>query len=91
MLCWIYITVKNTLVYDHVGNTYRVIRGRGSISRSVNELDYEQKSLLQDLRMQDVLTNWIKQGEEFLQQIVSGFYDPNTILKNLSEQDGHKG
>ncbi len=23
-LCWIYITVKNTLVYDHVGNTYHL-------------------------------------------------------------------
>ena len=32
-------------------------------------------------------TNWIKQGEESLQQIVWGIYDPNAILKNLSEQD----
>ena len=23
-LCWIYITVKNTLVPDHVGNTYHL-------------------------------------------------------------------
>ncbi len=23
-LCWIYITVKYTLVYDHVGNTYHL-------------------------------------------------------------------
>jgi hypothetical protein len=52
--------------------------------------------------MKDILytrTNWIKQGEESLQQIVSicreeslqqfdsSFYDPNAILKNLSEQD----
>ncbi len=63
--------------------------------------DYEPKSLLQDLQMKDVLytrTNWIKQGEESLQQTVSifreesllqivpGIYDPNAILKNLSEQ-----
>ncbi len=50
--------------------------------------------------MKDVLrTNWIKQGAEFLQQIVlflleeslqqvvSSIYDPNAILKDLSEQD----
>jgi hypothetical protein len=52
--------------------------------------------------MKDVLytrTNWIKQGEESLQQFISifreeslpqivlGIYDPNAILKNLSEQD----
>ena len=52
--------------------------------------------------MKDVLytrANWIKQGEESLQQIVSlfrkeslpqifsGIYNPNVILKNLSEQD----
>ncbi len=52
--------------------------------------------------MKDVLytrTNWIKQGEEYLQQTVlifqeesllqidSGIYYPNPILKNLSEQD----
>ncbi len=50
--------------------------------------------------MKDVLrTNWIKQGqssllrivsffrEESLPQIVSGTYDPNAILKNLSDQD----
>ncbi len=32
-------------------------------------------------------TNWIKQREESLQQIVSGIYDPDTIIENLSEQD----
>ena len=38
--------------------------------------------------MKDVLwTNWIKQGEESMVQIVSGIYDPNAILKNLSERD----
>ncbi len=52
--------------------------------------------------MKDVLstkTSWIKQEEEFLrknvstlreeslQQIVSGIYDQNAILKNLSEQE----
>jgi hypothetical protein len=50
--------------------------------------------------MKDILrTNWIKQGqksllrivsffrEESLPQIVSGTYDPNAILKNLSDQD----
>ncbi len=90
-LCWIYVTV-NTPIYDHVGNTYH-------LSEVANKPDYEQKSLLQDLQMKDNLyarTNWIKQGEESLvsifreeslQQIVSGIYDRNAILKNLSEQD----
>ncbi len=106
-LCCIYITVKNTLVYYHVGNTYHLSEltelSKGRIpypEQFAKKLDYEQKPLLQNLRMKDVLrTNWIKQGEEFLQQIVSIFleefllqivlsiYDPNVILKNLSEQD----
>ena len=80
-LCWIYITVKNTLVYDHVGNTYHLSEltelSEGRIpylEQFANKLDYEQKQLLQDLQMKDVLrTNWIKQGAEFLQQIVSFF------------------
>ncbi len=50
--------------------------------------------------MKDVLrTNWIKQGaevvqqivsvlrEESLPQIVSSIYEPNAFLKDLSEQD----
>ncbi len=55
-LCWIYITVKNTLVDDHVGNTYHLSEltelSEGRIpypEQSSNKLDYEQKSLLQDL------------------------------------------
>ena len=67
-LCWIYITVKNTLVYDHIGNTYHLSEltesSEGRIpypEQLANKLDYEQKSL-QDLRMKNVLrTNWIKQ------------------------------
>ena len=62
-LCWIYITVKNTLVYDHVGNTYHlselteILEGRIPYPEQfANKLDYEQKSLLQNLRMKDVLT-----------------------------------
>jgi hypothetical protein len=106
-LCWIYITVKNTLVDDHVGNTYhlseltKISEGRIPYPEQfAYKLHYGQKSLLQDLRMKDVLrTKWIKQGKESLQQvvsifreesllqIVSGIYDPNAIVKNLSEQD----
>ena len=74
-LCWIYITVitVNTLVYDQVGNWREGFHILGS---SLTSFDYEQKSLLQDLLMKDVLrTNWIKQGEDFLQQIVSFFQD----------------
>ena len=62
-LCWIYITVKNTLVYDHVGNTYHLSEltelSEGRIpypEQFTDKLDYEQKSLLQNLRMKDVLT-----------------------------------
>ncbi len=54
-LCWIYITV-NTLVYDHVGNTYhlsvltKLSEGRIPYPEQfANKPDYEQKSLLQDL------------------------------------------
>ncbi len=80
-LCWIYITVKNTPVYDHVVNTYHLSEltelSKGRIpylEQLDNKLDYGQKSLIQDLRMKDVLrTKWIKQGEELLLQIVSIF------------------
>ncbi len=69
-LYWIYITVKNTLVYGHIGNTYHLseltelLEGRIPYPEQfANKLDYEQKSL-QNLRMKNVLrTNWIKQGE----------------------------
>ncbi len=55
-LCWMYITVKNTIVYAHVGNTYhlsdltKLSEGRIPYPEQfANEPDYEQKSLLQDL------------------------------------------
>ena len=87
-LCCMHITVKNTLVYDHVGNTYHPSEltelSEGRIpypEQFANKLDYEQKPLLQDLQMKDVLrTNWIKQGAEFLQQIVS-FFEKNPCCK----------
>ena len=73
-LCCMYITVKNTLVYDQVGNHLSELTelSEGRIpypEQFANKLDYEQKPLLQDLRMKEVLrTNWIKQGQESLQQ-----------------------
>ncbi len=83
-LCCMYITVKNTLVYDHVGDTYHLseLTELSEVriqypEQFVNKLVYEQKPLLQDLKMKDVLrTNWIKEGAEvaeLLQQIVSIF------------------
>ena len=72
-LCLICIAVI-TLVYDHVGNTYhlsdptKLSEGRiPYLEKFANKPDYEQKSLLQDLRMKDVFytrTNKIKQGEK---------------------------
>ena len=51
-LCWIYITVKNTLVYDHVANTYhlseRTELSEGRIpypEQFANKLDYGQNPL----------------------------------------------
>ncbi len=58
-LCLIYITVitVNSLVYDHVGNSYHLSEltelSEGRIpypEQFANKLDYEQKSLLQDLQ-----------------------------------------
>ena len=79
-LCWIYITAitVNTLVHDQVGNTYHISEltelseGRFPFPEHfANKLEYEQKSLLQEIRMRDVLRrNWIKQGQNSLQQIV---------------------
>ena len=55
-LCCMYITVKNSLVYDHVGNTYHLSEltelSEGRIpypEQFANKLDYEQKPLLQDI------------------------------------------
>jgi hypothetical protein len=60
-LCWLYTTVKNTLVRDHLGNTYYLSKytelSKGKIPYSeqfANKPDYEQKSLLRDLRIKDV-------------------------------------
>ncbi len=56
-LCWTYNTVKNTPVYDHVGNAYHLSDqtelSEGRIpspypEQFANTPDYEQKSLLQD-------------------------------------------
>jgi hypothetical protein len=80
-LCWIYITVKNTLVYDRVGNTYHLSDltelSEGRIpypEQFANKPDYEQKSLLQDLRMKDVLytrtlANWISKLDQATRRI----------------------
>ncbi len=49
-LCWIYITLKNTIVYFHVGNTYllsdltELSEGRIPYPELfTNKPDYEQK------------------------------------------------
>ncbi len=59
----IYITVKNTIVYGHVGNTYHLSDptelSEGRIpyqDQFTDKPDYEQKSQLKDLQMKDVLS-----------------------------------
>jgi hypothetical protein len=71
-LCWLYTPVQNTFVYDHSGNTYFLSDFTGLSEGKTpyqalfaNKPDYEQKLLLHDLQMKDVLctmSDWINQG-----------------------------
>ncbi len=68
--------MKNTLVHD-LSELTELSEGRILYPEQfANKLEFEQKSLLQDIQIKDVLrTNWIKQGEESLQQIVLIFQE----------------
>ncbi len=57
-LCWVYTTMSNTLVYDHKGDSHHLsdisdlLIGKIPYPEQFSEKpDYEQDSLLQDLRM----------------------------------------
>ncbi len=63
------ITVRSTLVYDSIGNSY-LLSDLTELSEAqipypeqvVKTFDYEQSSILRDLRMKEVLctrSNWI--------------------------------
>ena len=89
-LCQINITVitKNTLVYDHVGNTYHLSEltelSEGRIpypEQFSNKLDYDQKPLLQDLRMKDVLRTAGSSKEQNSCSELSRFFEKNPCRK----------
>ncbi len=66
--------MKNTIVYDHIGFNYYLSDLTELSKRKIpypgqfaDKPDYEQRSLLQDLQMKDVLstrTDWINQGRD---------------------------
>ena len=76
LLCWLYTTVHNTVVYDHTDEAYSLSDltaselSKGKIpypEQYANKPDYEQKSLLQDLQMKGVLctrSDWINQHQQ---------------------------
>jgi hypothetical protein len=73
-LCWLCMIVQNTFVYDYRGSTYQFSDltelSKGKIpypEQYANKPDYEQKSLLQDLLMKDILctrSDWINQHQQ---------------------------
>ena len=68
-LCWVYTTLRSTLVFDHVGVPHSLMfitdLSRGKIpypEHFSKKPDYEQESLIQDLLLKDILctrTGWI--------------------------------
>ena len=71
-LCWLYVTVRSTLVCDATGNSYP-LSDLTKLSRAqipypeqfVNKFDYEQNSILRDSWMKDVIctkSDWVSQG-----------------------------
>ena len=71
-LCWLYATVRSTLVCDGNGNNY-ALSDLTDLSSSqipypqqfVNKLDYEQNSFLRGRRTKDILctkSDWISSG-----------------------------
>jgi hypothetical protein len=87
-LCWLYATARSTLVCDAIGNSYplsvltELSENQSPYSeRFVNQPDYEQKSILKDFQMKDVLctrTTGIIQGR-----------DPATIA-DLRDAEGNE-
>ena len=60
-LCWIYSTLRSTVVYDAIGNSYplsditQFTRGKITYPARFNAMmDYKQNALIQDLQMKDV-------------------------------------
>jgi hypothetical protein len=61
-LCWVYTTLRNTLVFDHKGEANHrfdiseLSKGKIPYAEQCSKKpDYEQDSLIQDLRMKDIL------------------------------------
>ena len=73
-LCWVYTTLSNTLVFDHRGVSHSLMfiidLSKGKIPYTEHfskKPDYEQESLIPDLRLKDILctrTDWINLGRD---------------------------
>ncbi len=73
-LCWVYTTLRNTLVFDHRGVPHNLMliadlsRGKIPYPEQFSEKpDDEQETLIQDLLSKDIIctrTDWIKLGRD---------------------------
>ena len=71
-LCWIYSTLRSTVVYDAIGNSYplsditQLTRGKIPYPERFNEMmDYQQNAFIQNLKMKNVLCtreDWMSRG-----------------------------
>ncbi len=71
-LCWVYTTMHNTWVYDHKCDSHHLSHLTKLFLEKIpyseqfsKKPDYEQNSLIRDLRVKDILytrTDWINQG-----------------------------
>ncbi len=73
-LCWVYTTLRNTLVFDHRGVPHNLMfitdLSRGKIpypEQFSKKPDYEQEIVIRDLPLKDILstrTDWINLGRD---------------------------
>ena len=73
-LCWVYTTLRNTLLFDHRGVPRNLMfitdLSRGKIpypEQFSKKPDYEQETLIRDLGFKDILctrTDWINLGRD---------------------------
>ncbi len=73
-LCWVFTTLSSTLVFDRRGVSHSLVfiidLSKGKIpypEHFSKKPDYEQKSLIRDLQLKDVLctrTDWINLGRD---------------------------
>ncbi len=95
-LCWVYTTLKNTLLFDHKGEAhnlfYRSELSKGKIpypEQFSKKPNYEQDSLIRDLQRKDILctrTDWINLGRDQSNQEICRYFHGRHAAPRSSAQ-----